>query len=685
MPKIYGHKVGVFKEELIPLVAPSYDALQKKLKRYEDKQYGMKRLPNGYGGNGRNLLVDYDTLEDHYKAVIPDPRESEHPLLPFFTEATSYANYFFDFIRPNSGQLKKKEAEKYILQANVLNALTHLEEARTIERLTKGGSLRKTKKVPSLIESLHNDVITFNNYLLDNGYTEHKLPGNIRKFTVKFELFKSEGPYSLIRDPEGKTVKNAEKNNILTKGLLNSLFIDETKPTATQVFVRYNAFLDGYIEVINKNTGEAYNPKEFKKLSASSVKKWLASYESKVGTHHIRKNDRQKNINNFIPHFSFEETKYAGSLLSVDDRQPPFYYNKNRDRVWFYNAIDVASGAYVATVYGKTKKGLILEFYRQIVRNYHQWGLNLPHGLEAESSLNSSFTSTFLKNGAMFGNVRIESNNARGKVIERYFRDMRYGLEKEDLGWVARPFAKSEANSGDPTAPIQVVEYDTIVQNSLQNMTKHNNMPHKRVADMSRWEYFLNNQHPDLLPTNYKLFLRDLGYHTESSVNKGIVRFRNREFILGSKNKIDTGDRLIALLKQIEGREIDIYWLDANDGSVLKALVTIKGDETFVCELIQKPKGSKSKLEETPETALAFRQFSAYVRTVTEFIKTQKRAIDPVAIIGEVPKTISDSFVMPGLKPRIDFDTENEAGEVITEEQTKPEEVGLSWDQKFKV
>lgn len=65
-----------------------------------------------------------------------------------------------------------------------------------------------------------------------------------------------------------------------------------------------------------------------------------------------------------------------------------------------------------------------------MLRNYTEWGLNIPYELEAESSLNSSFTNTFLQNGYMFENVRIESNNARGKRIERYYKSLRYDVEK---------------------------------------------------------------------------------------------------------------------------------------------------------------------------------------------------------------------------------------------------------------
>ncbi|MBK6819878.1 MAG: hypothetical protein IPG85_09955 [Bacteroidetes bacterium] len=96
-----------------------------------------------------------------------------------------------------------------------------------------------------------------------------------------------------------------------------------------------------------------------------------------------------------------KQPKYAGSILSIDDRQPPFKYDKN-NRLWCYMGIDLASGAFTAWVFGKSKEGIIIDFYRELVRNYHMWGFNLPSDLEAEMSLNSSFVNAFLRPGNMF-------------------------------------------------------------------------------------------------------------------------------------------------------------------------------------------------------------------------------------------------------------------------------------------
>ena len=111
----------------------------------------------------------------------------------------------------------------------------------------------------------------------------------------------------------------------------------------------------------------------------------------------------------------------------------------------------MGSEAITVWVYGTTKEGIIDDFYRQLVRNYTEWGFNLPLELEGEMSLNSRYKDTILSPGNMFKFVRIEANNARGKRIEAYYRPLRYGLEKKREGWIARPFALSEPNQSGPS------------------------------------------------------------------------------------------------------------------------------------------------------------------------------------------------------------------------------------------
>ena len=436
----------------------------------------------------------------------------------------------------------------------------------------------------------------------------HNLPSHPTRFKEALNKFENVFKYndklyhynylSVIKDVEGNRKNNSLKVDEKVLMILNGLFATQSyKPTATEIYRNYSAFLSGYAEVYNEDTGEIYKPNEFPNISESTVKLYISKWENAVATHKKRSGDRQNFINKYIPHHQLERPKFSGSIISIDDRNPPFK-DLTGKRVWFYNGIDLASECFTVFVYGKTKEGIIIEFYRQMLRNYTEWGLNIPYELEAESSLNSSFTNTFLQNGYMFENVRIESNNARGKRIERYYKSLRYDVEKKREGWLARPNARLEANQVSQNK-ITAIPYDEIIENCIEDIYEWNNSPHSKDPSKTRWEYLLEMQNPELKPTNWKAILPYLGYKTPTSCNTGYINLQGKKRAIGLDNQICLGSSLINIMKIIEGKDIDVYWLDDNSGSVMKALAYYQG--RFICEVQEMPKYNRAILERTPE------------------------------------------------------------------------------------
>lgn len=662
MPEYLGNILTVSKVELVPKYFPSYDALRMKLKRYETKSYGIKRAMRG--GNERKLLVVFDSLCKRIQEAIGDPRKAQHILQKYYKVDSEAVTFYDEYQYPDGSYLKPDTIEKLIINASVLKAIVKLEAARESERISKGGSLR------GIANTLYTDTHTFNATLLKTEEVEHTLNSNLRRFKQQLKAFKEDRYKSLIRDADGKSKKNALKIKSHTADLLNNLFAGrEYKPNATEVARQYEAFLNGYLEIINENTGELYNPKDFKILKSGAIKNYLRSYESKIGTHAKRSGDRQVLMQNFIPYESMEQPTFAGSMISIDDRQPPFWYDKG-SRMWWYIGIDLASECITAWAYGKTKEELILNFYRQLVRNYHKWDVRIPDALECESSLNSSFKDSFLKNGAMFQNVQIHPNSARSKRIERYFRDIRYDVEKEQDGWIARPFAKSESNQLSDK-PNKIIPYDRLVQQCFANITTWNNMPNKQDPKISRFDYFIKRQHPDLKPTNYKGFLKHLGVKTASSCHAGIMHLQNSEWLLGNNNEIYTGEPLIGLLKEVEGKDIDIYWLDDDKGNVMKALIYDKQGR-HICEALPKPIGARAPIEATAHHKNAREIISRYRNTVTTYMQIQKNNIDKITVIGSIPKTISDSFSIDGFE---NYKPNTKPAEIV---ETQEEEINYN-------
>jgi hypothetical protein len=608
--------------------------------RHRIRSGKLKRLrPNG---PNTPMLVEWLTLPPQWQREIiehfgePVRQIKQSWFEKHYRRDTEAFEYYMTYKLESGRLLPDAVIEEYTLNASVLNAVKDVFNNRYEIRKTMRGMVRDVWGIVSDECNRFKDI------------QPHTLPTNPASLRRKLSEYKKEGYQAIIHG--NWCNKSARKVDDIVIEFLNNLFADlHTKPTATEVSRRYDGFLGGYIEVLNNKTGELYNPASFPKLSNTTVTGYLARWKNKAGTHTIRGGNRQVLMSKFKPYHTLVQPKYAGSIISIDDRQPPFEYADGK-RVWFYNAVDLGSEAITCWVYGTSKEGIIDDFYRQLVRNYTAWGINLPLELEGEMSLNSKFLKTFLQDGAMFKKVRIEANNARGKRIEAYYRQLRYDVEKNREGWIARPFAVSEANQAGPVN-IPKIPYDKIIKGCLEDIETWNNMEHSKEKGISRWKYFLEKQHPDIHEhsTNWRAILPYIGYKTETSCNVGQIRLNNGFFLLGIDGEIAYSDRLIRLMDQVEGKDIDVYWLDSNDGEILKALVYLKDTDHFICEAIKKPGYSRATFEQTGQDTEARKAMSKYEASVRGFINKQKQKIDKVTIIDNRPRIFANDFKMPGL------------------------------------
>lgn len=649
MPQEWGNLLVVTKDELIPKYYNCLSTLKNEVSRYKDLPYGIKKVQKG--GNGRQMFIDFDSLSKSVQDSLGDPRKMSHPLLSFFEFDATAVRYYTDFKFEDGSPLKESFKEEYIINASVLIAAGKLKEAR----LTEWKKLKRTSK-RGLMPSIVRDIITFNEFLPKLYNAPHTIASSERGFDriwkAFFESFDDGVNFeSLI---SGK-LKNQNRKLMTDEmmDLLNDMFAGQDyKPSRTEVADQYQAFLDGQLDIINKETAEIYdrNNPNFREMSENSIIAWLGKWENKIGTFAKRSGDRQKLMQQFTPWHKLAKIKEAGTLISIDDRQPPFMYDKNRNRAWFYMGIDVGSEAWTCWVWGKEKKGIILEFYRQMVRNYSEWGFNLPLGLECESSLNSGFKDTFLRNGKMFDRVSIYKNRARSKIVERKFEELRYRHEKSRQGWLARPFALKEDNQKSAVEDL-TIPFDAIVDQSLSDIETWNNMPHSVHKDKTRWEVFCEMQNLGTRPTNWTAILPHIGRTEFSSCNAGIIKFRNTTFVLGLDGEIALDENLIELLKQIDGKEFKIYWLDGNDGNVLKAMIYY--NDTMLCDLVPHPEYSRSIHERDQDGKINRKLMSAYEATVNKFMAHRKREIDQVLIIDHRKKTLNGKFQIGGRKKYI--------------------------------
>lgn len=644
MPFEWNNILVVDKDELVPAFYKSEGSLKLEISRYNAKDYGIKKIRKG--GNGRQMLVAYDSLRADIQEALGDPRKISNSLERFYQTDKAAVHYYTKVFQFEDGsRLSLTQQEQYIVNASVLAACVRLQKARELERRSKGGSCK------GMMASICRDVAAFGTILVAKYRTAApSLPTTERRFKDAYKAFVKDGEYDYAGLIDGRA-KNQNRRLMTTDmlSLLNGLFATQThKPTRTEVSRQYEAFLNGYVEVVDTESGEVFSPSDFKPITDGVIVHYLGQWYDKIGTGLARSGDRQQYMGQFLPYHSLSLPEYAGEIMSIDDRQPPFEYSKG-ERVWLYMGIDIGSQAWTVMVHGKSKEGIIVDFYRQLLRNYTQWGFRLPAELECESSLNSMFKNTFLRPGALFDHVRIEANNARGKYIERMFGKLRYEKEKSKAGWIGRPFAKKEDNQKG-SVPVPIVPYDQIIQNSLRDIEDWNNSPHPKHEEMTRWEVFTSKQHPALSDTNWEAILPHLGYKTQTSCKAGIIQLNNHEHLIADKGVVLTGRPLIEKMKHVEGQALDIYWLDGNDGQVLHAVVFLRGGEVQICEAMAKPTYSRSVIGRTADQEKGRKLMSAYANTIEAFGREQKNNLTAVQVIDHREPAANRKFVMPGLK-----------------------------------
>lgn len=635
MPQFWiNNKIAVEVEELVPRFWSSYPCLKVEIYRYKDKPYGIKRLQ--IGGNGRKMLIDYDSLHFDIKNALGDLRKSDHFMEKYYKVDTGTTLFYQEFVRENGSSLTSDEQDRYIVNATMLQALINLKEARIAERRSKNNN-----STSGLAKGLLADLESFENTLLTKFKSQHNIPKALPRFKEALNKFENFGLISVIKDVKGSGKQNALKVVTPVSKLLNGLFAKQkTKPNPTDIYRVYTSFLSGYTDLYCPESGEIYNPKDYPSLSQATITNHINAWYNAIGNTRGRTGNRQQYIGKYIPHAIMDWNEYASTMISIDDRQPPFWYEKGK-RMWFYIGLDTASDCITTFVYGKTKEGLIIDFYRQMVRNYAEWGFGLPLELECESSLNSTYKDTLLKEGNMFEYVKMEANNARGKTIERRFGKIRYGMERKIEGFIGRPFAKSEANQSGPGLNT-IIPYNNLTELQLGVIEDWNNQPcgnpilKKQGIECNRFEYFLNNQNPKIKPINYRSILPTIGYVTKSSCQGAYIKLQNQKRAIAQNGAICTGDLLIAKMKQIEGKELTIYWLDNNEGDVLKALAYYKDE--FVCEVMTMPTFKRGKAEQTDACKIAIDLQSRYTMTIEGYARSQYKAIEKVAHIDNTPK-----------------------------------------------
>jgi len=564
---------------------------------------------------GTPALIEFKSLPLQYREELiklyGNPEKTvQHQQFAEEIQLDMDAVSFYQNYKANGSPIKKERQRQLANEASILNAIAMKLKAH-LKRQSSGASQAEFWKNAAKV--------------LPGIKTEwpHKLPISEKFLKKKFFAYVDEdgGYRSLVNGNYGN--QNTRKVNENLENLLLFIFAQSWKPNHEDVWRDYMKFINGVKIIVNEKSGEIYSPNDYEPISVSTVRTYMKKWSNAVGTEKKRSNSR---IGYNAKHRSYADliVDKSGSILSMDDRDIPLFLKGTTKRVVGYFSSDACSGAIIGWAFAKPKmreddihgKGLNLVFdcFRNTFEQLDYYGTNMPAEVEVENHLMSTLKETTLKEGNLFQFVRYAAaENPQEKSIEGFFRVLRYKYERKIKGFRARPHARSEANQARPGEENVQYTFEQICEIVIDNILEYNNDLHpnqKKFPGKSRIEVFLENQHPALLPINWRDVSRWVGENVETSVNRGEVRANNQKFLLQSPELMD---------KTGYGSKVMAYWFRHEPGAENK-IYLYKNDE-FICELSNKPQFHKARIEQTSEDFKAMSQMQSFTKKIDDRAK----------------------------------------------------------------
>ena len=314
----------------------------------KDRQRGHLST-TGRACQGREVEIVYDKLRDDRKRVIDAvfgntiERMSDQPALVEHIRPDAKARDFFNSYRPEGDASRYvKRIKEYTNDAILLNAMHDLYNERSAYRRACNG------KAPSKEAFFLEQIAALGHPDIAESYP-NTLPTSVRRLKNKYDTYLKEGYGSLISAKFAND--NARKVTEKIERLLVALYSMPNKPFCSSVKDLYDMFLTGKITVFDKETGEVFQPEDFRRngepveLSESTIWNYLNQAVNRAVAD-TRRNDGLYYNNLHRPHHHRKSPQYSFSKISMDDRDLPRLL-VGGGRVKAYYAYDVVSGAVV--------------------------------------------------------------------------------------------------------------------------------------------------------------------------------------------------------------------------------------------------------------------------------------------------------------------------------------------------
>ena len=558
-------------------------------------------------GKGNSALIDYDSLPRDLRDKVDQRIGSDAVhvavLRKWFSDHyqrdRQAQEYYPKRLRELNLTLSLERiaqlTEEYIVNASVLQSVRSLQaDIRLLKRVMGGSKKVRWEQLASAIGYYRQEV-------------GHTLPQSAPRFRKALREFEQKGYESLISKKFGN--QQTRKVDHDTLRLLLAIDNDDTRPYNSTVADRYNDFVEGLVAIYNPETGELYDNRQYKPLSASTVAFYLNTPEAKALRGKVH-DDYQTWRGKHQPYVMRKRPTMSLSKISLDDRDLKIKVNWREQGVSetvslkIYVAYDLASQAIIGYAFsGKKRHDIFIGCLRSTFRTLLSLGLPCPHEAEVEQHLVSDFRSSLMADGALFPKALfLAPGNSQAKGAEHFNRLFKYTIEKEYIPNTGRHYAKLEANQTSEEKSfdehndrfkVKAWAYEDAVAYYEELIYKYNHSPHSNEAywgGRTRWEVLQESVNPELASIDKHRLAVLLGEHRATSVRRGSIKANYRSFALSPE--------AIGKLKDRNGK-VDAYWWEQEEGQMDEVYVYEGG--RYIETAVEVERFNEASIEQTAE------------------------------------------------------------------------------------
>jgi hypothetical protein len=616
---------------------------------YDSLKANKKIKVYGRGGNGSEILIEYETLPNPYKLLVDEKYSgfggvyeymSSRPILKLVSTIPAARQFYATYTLATGASIPLGTQVQYARQADWLEMM-----------------LRVLEDKCALKDILKIDVNTFWDKVIALHQVDKpvnpKLPVTYDTLRKKLNAYKAEGYKALISRKFGN--QNTRVVTPKIENLILSLYCMNHKPYLVEVCNKYRDFMKGQLQVVDMITGEVFDPQEFYVkgeayvLGESTVDYYIKKPVN-IATIDQQRMSRLQWKSKYHPHVMRKSPVYSFSKVTMDDVDIPFKDHTGGRPVKSYQIYDVASGAIIGKAFSRDKN---VELLREALRDMYQlilcngWGM--PLEIEMERHLtrnlmgkeikgakheaerkydeeyeaydveNEEITLDILSRANLFKHVHV-CMGTREKRAEHLIRSKKYQFQNKRPGFQGRFYARLVTNRVNQDDNRIRYAYEQIIQNELDDIDAFNNSLHpkqEQYPGMTRWEVLESCQNPNTIKYPVHTVMPFIGHKVETSVRAGYVEVQYNKYRLRDINDMNV----------LTSPNVSAYYIPSEDG-IEKVYIYQEGK--FISECSRMERFQEAKAEQTEADQQNAQRQWGYQKSFDGLVKRKRAELSTV-------------------------------------------------------